>query len=74
MTTREHIIQLLKEKRPYLEEQYKEIPWKSMAGISKCLIHDYFGVNLDIVLQVGVTEPPGEALSIEEILRRESTG
>jgi len=57
-----------------LRDFYKEVPWKSMAGIRDRLIHDYFGVNLDIVWQVGVTELPGVALSIEEILRRESTG
>ena len=39
-----------------LRELYTDVPWKGMAGIRDRLIHDYFGVNLDIVWQVGVEE------------------
>ncbi len=57
-----------------LRDFYRDVPWKSMAGIRDRLIHDYFGVNLDIVWQVGAEELPGVAASIEKILRRESAG
>lgn len=45
-----------------------------MAGIRDRLIHDYFGVNLDIVWQVGAEELPGVSESIEKILYRENGG
>jgi len=32
-----------------LELQYREIPWKEMSGMRDKLIHDYFGVDVDVV-------------------------
>ena len=28
---------------------YKDIPWKEMAGVRNKMIHEYFGIDLDIV-------------------------
>ena len=38
--------------------RYPDAPWKSMAGVRDRLIHDYFGVNLDIVWQIASVELP----------------
>jgi uncharacterized protein with HEPN domain len=35
-----------------------DIPWKGMAGLRDRLIHDYFGVNLDIVWQIAAVDLP----------------
>ncbi|MBK6962663.1 MAG: DUF86 domain-containing protein [Bacteroidales bacterium] len=32
-----------------LKSQYLEIPWKEMSGMRDKLIHDYFGVDVDVV-------------------------
>lgn len=32
-----------------LKIQYPEIPWKEMSGMRDKLIHDYFGVDVDVV-------------------------
>jgi uncharacterized protein with HEPN domain len=32
-----------------LKSQYPEIPWKEMSGMRDKLIHDYFGVDVDVV-------------------------
>lgn len=41
-----------------VREAQQHIPWRNMAGMRDRLIHDYFGVNLDIVWQVVSEELP----------------
>ncbi|MFB6276395.1 MAG: DUF86 domain-containing protein [Halothece sp.] len=51
-----------------VRERYPEIPWKSMAALRDRLIHNYFGVNLDIVWQIVVQELPKVSSQLEIIL------
>jgi uncharacterized protein with HEPN domain len=54
-----------------LRAKYPVVPWKSMAGIRDRLIHNYFGVNLDIVWEVVTAELPEVVLQLERILEQE---
>jgi len=35
-----------------VRSSYKDIPWKKIAGLRDILIHEYFGVNINIVWDV----------------------
>ena len=50
-----------------IKEKYPHIPWKDITGTRDKLIHDYFGVNIDIVWDIVKTEIPKILPEIEKI-------
>lgn len=49
-----------------IRNKYSEIPWRSIAGMRDKLIHQYFGIDYDIVWDVIENHiPPLEAAIIE---------
>lgn len=54
-----------------LRLKYPDVPWRGMAGLRDRLIHHYFGVNLDIVWQIVVSELEDTTTRLEDILQSE---
>jgi len=52
-----------------VRNRYPRIPWKRMAGMRDKLIHEYFGVDLEIVWNVAKKELPPVKSSIEKLVR-----
>ncbi|NLJ61178.1 MAG: DUF86 domain-containing protein [Firmicutes bacterium] len=50
--------------------RYARIPWRQMAGTRDRLIHNYFGVNIDIVWQIADAELP-RILSVLNKIKQE---
>jgi uncharacterized protein with HEPN domain len=57
---------------PELRDSHPDTPWKSMAGVRDKLIHDYFGVNIDIVWQIVADELPELGPQVEKILEQQN--
>lgn len=51
-----------------LKEKYPDIPWKKMAGMRDKLMHEYFGVDLEIIWQVIKQDLPLLKALIKKIL------
>ena len=62
------VIEATKQVPDALRKQYPQIKWRAMAGMRDHLIHEYFGVDYDIVWDVVVNEIPRLARHVERVL------
>lgn len=54
---------------PKQQKAATDIPWKLMAGMRDKLIHDYLGVDLDLVWEVVVQQVPDLKRRIDILLQ-----
>lgn len=52
-----------------LRKKYSLVPWKKMAGLRDKLIHDYFGIDLEILWQVVEEDIPPLKIPIVKIFK-----
>jgi len=50
-----------------IRQEYKDVPWKKIAGMRDVLIHDYFEVELDLAWEVIKSDIPILKKQIEKI-------
>jgi len=50
-------------------QEYAEIPWKYMMGMRNILIHEYFGVNVEIIWQTIKHDLPPLKSQLVNIMR-----
>jgi len=47
------------------QDEHPEIPWSKIVGMRNILVHDYFGIDTDVIWQVVEKDLPG----LEEIIK-----
>ncbi len=52
------------------KEEYPQVPWKLMAGTRDKLIHEYFGVNLQVMWKAIKEDLPPLKRSIKQLLQK----
>ncbi len=50
-----------------IKKKYPYIGWRKIAGLRDILIHEYFGINLEIVWDVVINKLPELKVSIKKV-------
>lgn len=53
-----------------LRGSFPDIRWREMAGMRDKIVHEYFGINLEVVWEVARKDLPAVSNQIEDILRQ----
>jgi len=56
---------------PSLKTRYESVPWREMGDIRNKIIHNYFGIDYDIVWNTVKTDIPSLKEQIEKIIEQE---
>lgn len=56
-----------------VKQAHPQVPWREMAGMRDKMIHDYFGINYDIVWKVASDQVPKILQEIQRVRADQET-
>ena len=54
-----------------IRSRYPDVPWRDMAGLRDIIVHQYFGIKLDVIWKVIQNDLPSVEYQVRDILKQQ---
>ncbi|MFW6348304.1 MAG: DUF86 domain-containing protein [Cyclonatronaceae bacterium] len=54
-----------------VKQKYPQLPWKQMYGLRNFIVHEYFGIDIEIIWKIISDELPQNAKDLEALIQTE---
>ncbi len=55
----------------YIQEKYPEIPWRKMYGLRNLIVHEYFGIDYEMIWEIAKSNLPQNRIDLIKIIDKE---
>lgn len=59
---------------PEVQARYPGVQWRNIAGLRDIVVHEYFGIDEDILWDIVVNQVPELLVQVQQILKEEDYG
>jgi uncharacterized protein with HEPN domain len=56
-----------------IQKKHPQIPWKKMYGLRNLIVHEYFGLDYELIWEIAKNNLPQNSIDLKKIIKEEKS-